>query len=77
MDILKIDLRTDREKEREKFYKKLCRDYRILLKDNPDAKPYRLMGALSMKYNWSTQGIANVLIKYGLYQVRTHKTKKL
>lgn len=75
MEISKIDLRTDREKERDKFYKKMCGDYKVLLKENPDAKPYRLMGVLSMKYNLSTQRIAIVLIKYGLYKVRTHKSK--
>ena len=62
-----IDLRTEAEKQRDELHAHICADYRQVLKEQPHARPYRVMAVIGNRYGMTTQGIAALLRRTGDY----------
>lgn len=66
-----LDLRTATERERDELHAKIRTDYQSIIKELPHARPYRVMSVLGQRYGWTTQGIASLLIRTGVYTPKT------
>jgi hypothetical protein len=67
----KFDLRTEAEKQRAALHDNIRNDYKQIIKTQPNARPYRVMASLGQRYGWTTQGIAALLKRSGVYTPKT------
>lgn len=63
-----MDLRTEREKRREALHRDIAEEYCVIIKDEPEVAPFRVMTVLASKYDLSVQGVAIILRKMGVYE---------
>lgn len=61
------DLRTEKEKEREKMHKAIGDDYRRLCALQPDTSANRKFSMLAKNYGLTLMGVRNIIIRLGLY----------
>lgn len=71
MNEMKIDLRTEAEKQRAALHDSIRNDYKQIIRTQPHARPYRVMTTLGQRYGWTTQGIAALLKRSGDYTPKT------
>lgn len=64
---MKLDVRTPKEKEREKKHKEICSEYLQIERQLPELKASRIMLLLAIKFDMTVPGVRNILIKYNLY----------
>lgn len=67
---IKIDVRTQKEKEREKKHKDICDEYQKIRQQLPELKEGRIMLSLAIKFDMTVPGIRNILIKNKLYTLK-------
>jgi hypothetical protein len=68
---MKMDLRTEAERKRAVLHDHIRSDYQRITKNQPHVRPYRVMTSLGQKYGWTTQGIASLLKRMGVYAPST------
>ena len=62
-----LDLRTEKQREREKQHERICKAYEQLKQKNPGAKPWSIFNALSKETGFTSVWIAQVCKKNGVY----------
>lgn len=65
-----VDLRTDKEKERDQKHSLIQNEYLAYANQMPGTPSHRIFGLLAKKHGMTIPGIRNILIKAGLYSVR-------
>ena len=65
--IVKENLKTPIERERDEIHVQICNMYLELTKEYPNVKSYRLMTAIASQFNRTVPGIRRILIANGLY----------
>lgn len=65
-----VDLRTDREKERDRKHSQIRNEYLAYANQMPGTSNNRILRFLAQKHGMTIPGIRNILIKAGLYNVR-------
>ena len=63
-----LDIRTEREKARDKRAEEVCSLYLAYQKEYPDAKPHRIFGAISREMDITLIGVKYIIVKAGLYE---------
>ena len=71
---MKLDVRTPKEKEREKKHKEICSENLQIVRQLTELKASRIMLLLAIKFDMTGPGLRNILITYNLYtrKVRNH-----
>lgn len=63
-----MDLRTEKEKRRLQLHRDIAEEYCLIIRDEPEAAPYRVMTVLAEKHDLSLQGVSVILRKMGVYE---------
>lgn len=63
-----LDLKTEKQKRRLQLHHDLAEEYCDIVRDEPDAAPYRVMTVLAEKHDLSLQGVSVILRKMGVYE---------
>lgn len=71
---MKENLMTQRELELKMQSERICKDFRKLRQQNPEASNHRLFTALAHIYKKTVPGIRHILITAGEYQTNNKLT---
>lgn len=65
--MIRLDLKTKTEKEREQKHKSICNMYVDYRQKYPNVAPHRLFDAIGQAFSMTGYGIKNILVRANLY----------